>query len=152
MRLVFNDNWMDDQPRRRRYWPTVLPNEQQRIRRLTTLPPGAFTAILAGKGGGIGVGLIEVTTCNSNAKDRNVTGDESRAQPAGSKDRWKFIRDVVVFQLKMLLDNGRDLVLMPVALEARAFRSPRKSRSISAATKATGINTRSRPLSSNILS
>src|SRR5436190_21094287 len=32
--------------------------------------------------------------------------------------RWKFIRDVVVFQLKMLLDNGRDLVLMPVALVA----------------------------------
>ena len=47
-----------------------------------------------------------------------MTGDESRAQPAGSKDRWKFIRDVVVFQLKMLLDNGRDLVLMPVALVA----------------------------------
>ena len=26
----------------------------------TTLPPGAFTVILAGKGGGVGVGLIEV--------------------------------------------------------------------------------------------
>ncbi|MFL6590560.1 MAG: hypothetical protein ACJ8M4_10360 [Chthoniobacterales bacterium] len=32
--------------------------------------------------------------------------------------RWRFLRDVVVFQLKMLLDNGRDLVLMPVALVA----------------------------------
>ena len=29
-----------------------------------------------------------------------------------------FLRDLVVFQLKMLLDNGRDLVLMPVALVA----------------------------------
>ena len=28
------------------------------------------------------------------------------------------MRDVLVFQLKMLLDNGRDLVLMPVALAA----------------------------------
>ena len=28
------------------------------------------------------------------------------------------MRDVLVFQLKMLLDNGRDLVLMPVALVA----------------------------------
>ena len=28
------------------------------------------------------------------------------------------MRDVVVFQLKMFLDNGRDLVLMPVALVA----------------------------------
>jgi hypothetical protein len=30
-----------------------------------------------------------------------------------SDGRWKFIRDVAVFQVKMLLDNGRDLVLMP---------------------------------------
>jgi hypothetical protein len=35
-----------------------------------------------------------------------------------SDDRWKFLRDVVVFQLKMFLDNVRDLVLMPVALVA----------------------------------
>ena len=33
-------------------------------------------------------------------------------------DRWKFMRDVVVFQLKMFLDNVRDLVLMPVSLVA----------------------------------
>jgi len=37
---------------------------------------------------------------------------------ANSDDRWKFLRDVVVFQLKMLLDNLRDIVLMPVALVA----------------------------------
>jgi hypothetical protein len=35
-----------------------------------------------------------------------------------SDDRWKFMRDVVVFQLKMFLDNVRDLVLMPVSLVA----------------------------------
>lgn len=29
-----------------------------------------------------------------------------------------FVRDVIVFQIKMLLDNLRDLVLMPVALGA----------------------------------
>jgi hypothetical protein len=33
-------------------------------------------------------------------------------------DRWKFMRDVVVFQLKLFLDNVRDLVLMPVSLVA----------------------------------
>jgi hypothetical protein len=33
-------------------------------------------------------------------------------------DRWKFLRDVLVFQLKLLLDNVRDLVLMPVSLAA----------------------------------
>ena len=35
-----------------------------------------------------------------------------------SDERWKFLRDFVVFQVKMLLDNVRDLVLMPVALGA----------------------------------
>jgi hypothetical protein len=34
---------------------------------------------------------------------------------ASSDDRWRFLRDVVVFQLKMFLDNVRDLVLMLVA-------------------------------------
>jgi hypothetical protein len=33
-------------------------------------------------------------------------------------DHWKFLRDVLVFQLKMLLDNVRDFALMPVSLVA----------------------------------
>jgi hypothetical protein len=33
-------------------------------------------------------------------------------------DRWKFLRDVLVFQLKMLLDNVRDFALMPISLLA----------------------------------
>lgn len=33
-------------------------------------------------------------------------------------DRWAFFRDVVVFQLKMLLDNVRDFALMPISLAA----------------------------------
>jgi hypothetical protein len=33
-------------------------------------------------------------------------------------ERWKFLRDVVVFQLKMFLDNVRDFALMPVSLGA----------------------------------
>ena len=37
---------------------------------------------------------------------------------ADQNERWKFMRDVVVFQLKMFLDNVRDLVLMPVAAVA----------------------------------
>jgi hypothetical protein len=35
-----------------------------------------------------------------------------------SNDRWKFLRDVVVFQLKLFLDNVRDFALMPVSLIA----------------------------------
>src|SRR5664279_1157914 len=33
-------------------------------------------------------------------------------------DRWKFLRDVLVFQLKMFLDNVRDFALMPISLIA----------------------------------
>lgn len=38
--------------------------------------------------------------------------------PGSSNDHWKFFRDVLVFQLKMLLDNVRDFALMPVSLVA----------------------------------
>ena len=33
-------------------------------------------------------------------------------------EHWKFLRDVLVFQLKMLLDNLRDFALMPISLVA----------------------------------
>lgn len=47
-----------------------------------------------------------------------VTSDELRPSSPKAEDRWQFLRDVVVFQLKMLLDNLRDLVLMPISLAA----------------------------------
>ena len=37
---------------------------------------------------------------------------------SGKDERWKFLRDVIVFQLKMVVDNLRDLALMPVSLGA----------------------------------
>ncbi len=37
---------------------------------------------------------------------------------SGRNERWTFFRDVLVFQLKMLLDNIRDFALMPVSLVA----------------------------------
>jgi hypothetical protein len=36
-------------------------------------------------------------------------------------DHWPFLRDVVVFQLKMFLDNVRDFALMPISLAAAAI-------------------------------
>jgi hypothetical protein len=49
---------------------------------------------------------------------RNDEGMLTLQPPAKPNARWMFFRDVAVFQLKMLLDNGRDIVLMPVALGA----------------------------------
>jgi hypothetical protein len=36
----------------------------------------------------------------------------------GSSERWRFLRDVLVFQVKLLLDNLRDFALVPVTLVA----------------------------------
>jgi len=41
--------------------------------------------------------------------------------PADSQARWRFLRDVIVFQVKMLLDNVRDFALMPISLIAAAL-------------------------------
>jgi hypothetical protein len=35
-----------------------------------------------------------------------------------AEGRWRFIRDVLVFQVKLLLDNVRDFALVPVSLGA----------------------------------
>lgn len=35
-----------------------------------------------------------------------------------STERWHFLRDVLVFQIKMFLDNVRDFALMPITLVA----------------------------------
>jgi hypothetical protein len=43
---------------------------------------------------------------------------QSAPPQTGRDDRWKFLRDVLVFQLKLFLDNVRDLALMPVSLVA----------------------------------
>jgi hypothetical protein len=37
---------------------------------------------------------------------------------ANTNDRWLFLRDVLVFQVKLLLDNLRDFALVPVSLGA----------------------------------
>jgi hypothetical protein len=39
-------------------------------------------------------------------------------QPKEPSERWQFLRDVMVFELKMLLDNLRDFALMPLSLAA----------------------------------
>ncbi|HEY2799419.1 MAG TPA: hypothetical protein VGI85_02405 [Chthoniobacterales bacterium] len=47
-----------------------------------------------------------------------MTSPAPLATRSDTAERWKFLRDVLVFQLKMLLDNLRDFALMPVSLGA----------------------------------
>jgi hypothetical protein len=60
-KLVSNDDWMDNpaQAVQLTINGLALPNNDE-SGIFTTLPPGAFTAILSGKNGGTGVGLIEI--------------------------------------------------------------------------------------------
>jgi hypothetical protein len=43
---------------------------------------------------------------------------DPRADKPTKDDHWTFLRDVLVFEFKMLLDNVRDFALMPVSLIA----------------------------------
>ncbi len=44
-----------------------------------------------------------------------------RPEELRREERWEFLRDVVVFQLKMVVDNLRDFALIPVSLGAAVF-------------------------------
>ena len=59
--LLANDNWTDDPASAALLTANGLAlGHMNESGIFTSLPPGAFTAILAGKDGGIGIGLIEV--------------------------------------------------------------------------------------------
>jgi N-acetylneuraminic acid mutarotase len=64
-KIAFNDNWaVDDSTGQSQaaqiYSTTLAPNNQFESAILITLPAGNYTAIVAGKGGTAGIGLIEV--------------------------------------------------------------------------------------------
>ena len=59
--LASNDNWLDDPVSAAQLTANGLALQDSKESGIfTTLPPGAFTAILAGKNGGIGIGTVEV--------------------------------------------------------------------------------------------
>jgi hypothetical protein len=59
--LISNDNWTDDPASAALLTANGLElSDMNESGIFTSLPPGQFTAILAGKNGGIGIGLIEV--------------------------------------------------------------------------------------------
>ena len=59
--LIANDNWQDDPVSAAQLTARgfALPNPLE-SGIFATLPPGAFTAILAGKNSGVGLGLVEI--------------------------------------------------------------------------------------------
>ena len=61
MLLIANDNWQDDPVSAAQLTAHGLaPQNPLESGIFASLPPGAFTAILAGKNGGTGIGLVEI--------------------------------------------------------------------------------------------
>jgi hypothetical protein len=59
--LVLNDDWQDDTATATQLTSLGLaPSNSKESGVFRALPPGAFTAILAGKNGGTGIGLVEI--------------------------------------------------------------------------------------------
>jgi hypothetical protein len=59
--LISNDNWQDDQVSAAQLSAHGLaPHDPLESGIFTSLPPGAFTAILAGTNSGVGLGLVEI--------------------------------------------------------------------------------------------
>jgi hypothetical protein len=59
--VAFNDNWADDPAQAADLQALNLaPSNPAESAIVTTLPPGLYTAVVAGQGGGTGIGLIEV--------------------------------------------------------------------------------------------
>jgi hypothetical protein len=63
--LISNDDWQDDAISAAQLTTNGLaPKNPKESAIFTTLPPGSFTAILAGNGPGTGIGLIEIYNLN----------------------------------------------------------------------------------------
>jgi hypothetical protein len=59
--LITNDDWQSDSVSAAALVANNLaPSNPKESGIFTSLPPGAFTAILAGKNGGVGIGVVEV--------------------------------------------------------------------------------------------
>jgi hypothetical protein len=59
--LMSNDNWQDDAAQAAEIAATGMsPQDNLESAILATVPPGAYTAVVAGRDGGSGVGLVEV--------------------------------------------------------------------------------------------
>jgi hypothetical protein len=59
--LISNDNWKDNEAQAHQIKIIGLaPTDNRESAPITTLEPGQYTAIVAGKNGGIGIGLVEI--------------------------------------------------------------------------------------------
>ena len=59
--VAFNNNWTDDSGQAAQLQALkIAPNSSSESAIVMTLPPGLYTAVVAGQSGGVGIGLIEI--------------------------------------------------------------------------------------------
>jgi hypothetical protein len=86
MLLIANDNWQDDPASAAQLSAHALaPQDPKECGIFASLPPGAFTAILAGKNGGTGVGLVEIYNVHECTVGAAVIDHRYRSQLSGSQ-------------------------------------------------------------------
>jgi hypothetical protein len=82
--LQFNDNWKDSQQTEIQNLG-LAPNDDREAVIVATLTPGTYTALLTGKGGTTGVGLVEVYDVNPTA-DSQLGNLSTRGFVEGGND------------------------------------------------------------------
>jgi hypothetical protein len=80
--LQANDNWKDSQQAEIQALG-LAPNDNREAVIVTTLTPGSYTALLTGKGGTTGVGLVEIYDVNPGA-DSQLSNLSTRGFVQGS--------------------------------------------------------------------
>lgn len=105
--LLANDNWQDDPISAAQLSAYGLaPQNPLESGTFTSLPPGAFTAILAGKNGGVGLGLVELY---GDLPANTLTVTNTADSGAGS------LRDAIAAA------NNGDTIQFDAALNGRAI-------------------------------
>jgi hypothetical protein len=99
--MASNDNWRDTQQDELKA-TTIPPSNDYESSIVQSLQPGAYTAVVAGKGGTTGVGLVEVYDL-----DRNVDSKPANIATRGRVDQG----DNVLIAGTIILGNGTTTVL-----------------------------------------
>ncbi len=77
--LIANDNWQDDPSQASELSSIGLaPNNPSESALVSTLQPGAYTAVVSGKNGGTGVGLVEIYNTSGPSPDSQLANISTR--------------------------------------------------------------------------
>jgi phospholipase/lecithinase/hemolysin len=104
-RIQFNDNWRDEQASEI-LLTGVAPTDDRESAIVRTLPPGAYTVILSGKGTAAGVGLVEVYDLDSGA-DSTLANLSTRGAVGVGED---------VMIGGVIIENGGDPIVVVRAI------------------------------------